>query len=178
MEPTINIHSKKEIVEALQHSIFKMSSLIGSISKEDFNKAQGEKWTIKEEFEHLIMSTEPVAKALSMPRVTFRAFGKLNRTPRNYPPLVQRYHEKLDEAPVVPPSRFSPKGKGTQNNMLNTWDNLPNSFSEKIPNWSDKALDKYLLPHPLLGKLTIREMLFFTNYHIQHHLLSIQRKVA
>ena len=32
-----------------------------------------------------------------------------------------------------------------------------------------KQLDHYLLPHPLLGKITLREMLFFSAYHIQHH---------
>lgn len=30
-------------------------------------------------------------------------------------------------------------------------------------------LDKYILPHPLLGKLTIREMMYFTIYHVEHH---------
>ncbi len=40
----------------------------------------------------------------------------------------------------------------------------------KIPGWSEAALDRYRLPHPLLGKLTVREMLFFTLYHNAHHL--------
>jgi len=31
-------------------------------------------------------------------------------------------------------------------------------------------LDRVMLPHPLLGKLTLREMLFFTIYHVEHHL--------
>ena len=39
----------------------------------------------------------------------------------------------------------------------------------RIDSFSEKDLDNYILPHPLLGKLTIREMLFFTIYHVQHH---------
>ena len=31
-------------------------------------------------------------------------------------------------------------------------------------------LDKYVLPHPLLGKVTLREMLYFTIHHNEHHL--------
>lgn len=41
--------------------------------------------------------------------------------------------------------------------------------------WSDKALDSYLLPHPLLGKMTVREILFFTLYHNLHHVNDVQR---
>jgi hypothetical protein len=37
--------------------------------------------------------------------------------------------------------------------------------------WSEDDLDNHRLPHPLLGKLTVREMLFFTLYHIQHHMI-------
>ena len=43
-------------------------------------------------------------------------------------------------------------------------------YTERLGNWSEKDLDKYKLPHPLLGKLTVREMLFFTIYHNEHHL--------
>jgi hypothetical protein len=40
---------------------------------------------------------------------------------------------------------------------------------EKAANYSESDLDTYILPHPLLGKLTLREMLYFTTYHVQHH---------
>ena len=41
---------------------------------------------------------------------------------------------------------------------------------KRIESWSrEKQLDHFLLPHPLLGKITLREMLFFSAYHIQHH---------
>lgn len=31
-------------------------------------------------------------------------------------------------------------------------------------------------PHPLLGKLTLREMMFFTIYHVQHHEVFDEKK--
>jgi hypothetical protein len=36
--------------------------------------------------------------------------------------------------------------------------------------WSEAELDRYTLPHPLLGDLTMREMLCFTLYHNQRHI--------
>jgi hypothetical protein len=38
--------------------------------------------------------------------------------------------------------------------------------------FSEAQLDEYVLPHPILGKLTIREMLYFTIYHATHHHLA------
>jgi len=47
---------------------------------------------------------------------------------------------------------------------------------KQINNWSEEKLDKCLIPHPLLGKLILREMLFFTNWHTQHHLNTLKEK--
>lgn len=175
MEPTINISTKAEILEALQNSMNKISDTIHAISNEDFIKVPTDKWSIQEELEHLVISTEAVLKALSMPRIALRAFGKLNREPRSYAQLVQRYNEKLQEGAVAT-GRFTPKGAKEKYKLLTEWDNFYHTYEDKLQAWSEKALDKYLLPHPLLGKLTIREMLFFTNHHILHHLQSIEHK--
>ena len=35
--------------------------------------------------------------------------------------------------------------------------------------FSVSDLDTYLLPHPLLGKMTIREISLWTAYHTEHH---------
>jgi hypothetical protein len=43
-----------------------------------------------------------------------------------------------------------------------------------VQRWPEPALDQYRLPHPLLGRLTVREMLAFSVYHHAHHL----RRVA
>ena len=39
----------------------------------------------------------------------------------------------------------------------------------RADSFSEKQLDTFILPHPLLGKLTLREMLYFTIYHAEHH---------
>lgn len=35
--------------------------------------------------------------------------------------------------------------------------------------WTEMNLNCCQLPHPLLGKLTVKEMLFFTLYHYEYH---------
>jgi DNA-directed RNA polymerase subunit L len=38
-----------------------------------------------------------------------------------------------------------------------------------LEKWQEVEFDRYQLPHPILGKLTMREMLFFTIYHTLRH---------
>ncbi|MBK7609450.1 MAG: hypothetical protein IPI18_20745 [Saprospiraceae bacterium] len=35
--------------------------------------------------------------------------------------------------------------------------------------FSEAEIDRYLIPHPLVGKITMREMFYFTVFHAGHH---------
>ena len=48
----------------------------------------------------------------------------------------------------------------------------------KLDKFTEDDLDKYVLPHPLLGKLTLREMLCFTIYHVRHHEEIVKRDLV
>lgn len=43
--------------------------------------------------------------------------------------------------------------------------------------WKEKSLDKKRMPHPLLGKITVREMLYITVFYSRHHLTNIEQKI-
>ena len=42
----------------------------------------------------------------------------------------------------------------------------------------EERLDQYLAPHPLLGKITLRELAYFTIHHSHHHLESIRHMTS
>lgn len=44
--------------------------------------------------------------------------------------------------------------------------------------WAERALDRYRLPRPALGTLTMREMRYFTLYHELHHMQVAARRAA
>ena len=46
---------------------------------------------------------------------------------------------------------------------------LINKLVGQVDGFSEEQLDELILPHPLLGKLTLREMLCFTIYHVENH---------
>jgi hypothetical protein len=44
--------------------------------------------------------------------------------------------------------------------------------------WKEEEPDKYIVGHPLLGKITVRELGYFNIYHTLHHLDSIKKMVG
>ena len=52
------------------------------------------------------------------------------------------------------------------------------ALTRALEAWDDVDLDRCRLPHPLLGKLTVREMMFFTLYHYEHHRAIIARRLG
>ncbi len=43
--------------------------------------------------------------------------------------------------------------------------------------WSEDALDLQAMPHPLIGLLTVREMLLFCVFHERHHLKQVRTRL-
>lgn len=79
---------------------------------------------------------------------------------------------------AVAPASFRSEENKTfdKEDMLKHWNMTLSKFEQRINKWSDKNLDMVLLPHPLLGKMMVRELLFFTHFHTEHHLKSLIKK--
>jgi hypothetical protein len=61
--------------------------------------------------------------------------------------------------------------------VLGRWGRTNARLRQAVEKWNERRLDRVALPHPLLGKLTAREMLFFTLYHNQHHVAAARRRL-
>lgn len=127
------------------------------------------KWSPAQQAEHLVKSVSPVALAFSLPKFMLSLlFGKANRPSRTFDELVARYQARLAAGgraskPFVP---------GVPTNLPHVYDRLEKvvgRLSRRMDRFSEMELDTLLLPHPLMGKLTLREMLYFTAYHADHH---------
>jgi hypothetical protein len=109
--------------------------------------------------------------AMQLPKFVFgMLFGKANRPSKTYDELVAKYRKKLDEGGKAH-GRYLPT-KVSFSNQQKTEIALQksvNSLCKNLGDYSEVQLDHFILPHPLLGKITIREMMYFTIYHSQHH---------
>ena len=88
----------------------------------------------------------------------------------SYESLVRKYDEKLriggraSGAFLPQVVSFSEKEK-----LFGTLRSYLKSIKNSLTNYTEVELDLIILPHPLLGKITIREMLYFTAHHVTHH---------
>lgn len=147
-------------------------------SQDYFARTTNGKWSVGQNLDHLIRSLSPVNQALILPSFMLRIlFGKPNRAGRSYQKLVDRYHQKLSAGGKAT-GRFIPAAISWEqkDKRIRDFNVQINRMIKRIESWSEEQLDQYLLPHPLLGKITLREMLFFSAYHIQHHLNVIERE--
>jgi len=166
------IYTKQEIAFALNEKVNAFNNYILPMSKEQFEVTPGGKWSAGQNLYHLILAIKPLQLAYSLPKFILKTmFGKANRPSKTYDELVAKYKKKLLEggrasAPFVPPAiSFEQKDA-----LIKKYVQHKERLSRKIEKQNEEDLDRYILPHPLLGKLTLREMLFFTVHHNEHHL--------
>lgn len=165
------------ISAALQTNHVAFIACIHKLPAGQWNASHNGKWSPAQQLDHILRSVGPVHMAMGLPKWFLRlAFGKPNRAARSYDALVQRYQEKLATGGRAPKGFVPPAiPKRSVQEMSADLQKLIGSLERRVHSWSDKDLDTVLLPHPLLGKLTIREMLLFTIYHVQHHQRSVER---
>jgi hypothetical protein len=172
--------NKAEIITQLQHNHQQLADYIQSLSIDEFLFRNGHKWSAGQHADHIVRSISPVNMALGLPKIAPRLlFGKANRPSKTYNELVEKYKDKLAKGGAAS-GRFVPKEIGLQEKHL-----LPKAIihythelCNKVEKMSEEELDTYLLPHPLLGKLTFREMLYFTAYHAEHHYGLVKRDLG
>jgi hypothetical protein len=175
--------SKAEILAALSQINSTDFQFWLGFSPADFIEPLEGGWSASDTVRHLEKSTKPVVKALHLPGLVLRAtFGMAPNPSISYSELVARYREALKNGGTA--GRFTPSEQETPEN-LETWQTevIANcraaltDLSSVLDGWTEKKLDQYQLPHPLIGKLTVREMMLFTIYHYRHHQGIIARKV-
>jgi len=162
---------KQTLIKKLTENHQEFIACVSKLSPEEFSASKNDKWTAGQQLEHIYLSVKPVGLAFRLPMFLLKLiWGKSNREGRSYDELIARYHAKLANGskatgPFVPKKVDLPKGQKLKAGLTNEVLNLCAAIEKR----SEEELDQYILPHPILGKLTLREMLYFTIYHVKHH---------
>ena len=162
---------KHTLIKKLTENHQEFIACVDQLSTEEFSVSKNDKWTAGQQLEHIYLSVKPVGLGFRLPKFLLKLiWGKSNREGRSYDALIERYQARLENGgkaagPFVPKKVDQNQGQKLKENLKNEVVKLCLSI-EKI---SEEDLDYYVLPHPLLGKLTLREMLYFTIYHVKHH---------
>lgn len=161
------IDLKKQLTEV--HNAYAVYVL--GLSEEHFYFALPEKWNAGQHLQHILISIIRLSKALDNPKYIIPIEQvEFNRDRMGYDTLVTHYLSFIKKgakatAPFVPEHISIEQRPQLVKNVQNTISDL----CLKLDNYSEDQLDNLTIPHPLLGIITLREMMYFTIQHAIHH---------
>jgi hypothetical protein len=143
-----------------------------------FAPLDSNRWSVAENLQHLYLSTRPVARLLAGPHEVLQQFGKPTHLPRSFEELSADYKQILEQANVKAPTSFSPRSEDVTDREIVTkqFEGAHQGVVEALATWTEEELDAYCIPHPALGLLTVREMVYFTALHSDHHLTLVRER--
>ena len=164
---------KDKIADLLEEKYHTLLNWLEVQDDEKWTQGPENKWTSGQQALHLLQSIKPLNDILSMPRFFFKyIFGTTKRELRTYESIVNRYLEQLEEfkntSGKTPKELKTPTIKDKKY-ILTRLQVESKKLQYKTRRISDKNLDTLVLPHPIMGKMPIREILMWTAYHAEHH---------
>jgi hypothetical protein len=168
------MQTKDEIVAELRTVQNHLAETISTMDSDVFLNATFENWSPADHVKHLLLSVKPLAKAMLMsPEQMSGMFGETDRASMTFMQLVDVYKDRIkgglraeDFSGVTPTGYRLPEGvTDVKAYLTEQWNSANSRLIDSLANWTEEALDHQVLPHPAIGIITLREMLFFTVYH-------------
>jgi hypothetical protein len=164
---------KKEIVDILEAKHQDLFDWLETISDEQWVQGPQDRWTAGQHILHLADSAQLLNKALGYPKFLIKyKFGTSNRPSGDYKEVAKRYEERLAESQEKAAKYNIDLKVPTVNDRKHLKQKLQilnKKLQYKTNKLKDKHLDTLLLPHPLMGRMTLREIIMWTAHHTEHH---------
>lgn len=149
---------------------------------EFFRRPSPEVWAPVDQVRHLTKSIRAVNKGLSLPwPVVLLRFGFGRRPSRTFDVLRADYSAVLSRGARAGAFAPAPIAPGEANEagrarLMSYHATAVDAFANRLARWPRFALDRCRMPHPALGMLTVREMVYFTLLHNVHHVHVAERR--
>ncbi len=168
---------KQDIVDDIKKITDEVISYVETLTYQEVTNSIDGKWSVNGNIEHLTKSIKPLTKALQVPKFLLSyKFGKMNRAFKSYDEVLTKYNTAISAGLTPTRNPFGPENDTTDRNyLLNDYKIQTKKLIKSLNSWDEKKLDIYVLPHPLIGKLSIREMLYFTHLHTNMHFETIKK---
>jgi uncharacterized damage-inducible protein DinB len=180
-------YTKRTLIPALQKVAEHVTETFKALTLDDlFDRPSNNSWSAADHLRHLIKSNRPILKALRAPKLFLRIrFGISRKLSQRFAQIEKRYQQELQRG--LQAGKYAPEFKekpytedeahAERIKIIKTWIKLEKGILAALSSWSESDLDRYRLPHPALGKLTVREMLMCTLYHNLHHTNGVQKRL-
>ncbi len=175
-----NPHSKEEILASLEDVSKKVKDFYTALPPELFFHDRLGGWSPAQNLSHLTFIASLAVPLLYLPRFLFLPFGKQAQQ-RDYTTLQRDYlgsKKPIYIGPLAPASIQPPSnGKDVIQNLAFEWLKVSKNLGNAIQSIPEEDLDDYSLPHPSMGMLSLREMLYVLLIHPIHHTYKVEQKL-
>jgi DinB superfamily len=163
--------NKQTIINLLNENYSSFVNYINQLTPAEYMFSYQLKWTAAHQLQHIILCVKPLVQVFSLDKMVIeKQFGITDRQNLTYEILLSQYLKKLQEGGKAP-VQFLPEIalQNEQQNITESLLQLVKDLCLNIETFTENELDTLLIPHPLLGNLTFREMLYNAIYHVTHH---------
>lgn len=170
--------TRQELTQQFYQQHRELINYITGLSEEDYHYRKPDKWTAEQQLLHIELCLQPLAQALSSKEYLAQKFGTIDRERMDYDKVRSVYVERLSSGGKAP-ERFVPSDTAVNDKILlaNSVDTLAQTICKQLESYSDEELNTLVLPHPLLGMITVREMFYLMTYHATHHQKQVEQNL-
>lgn len=167
--------SGKECGEALCRSHEQFIREADKLPENLFTYTPTGKWSAGQQLAHLAICLEALSKALLLGEGLADKFGTIDRPLLDSTGLVKLYRDQLQGGGKAP-DRFipAPVDFPEKNQWIIRLRAVLENIIRSLARYEEEALDRLVMPHPFLGLLTIREMMYLMIFHAPHHLAQVR----
>ncbi len=171
-----NVYAKPTISAAFGQAKDEIASFFSALALDDFVGHANTEWRGSQTLEHLVKFMETMAQGTAMPREAMRKrWGYPEKPSGSLQDIRERYVQALANG-AQSPEGYYPSAQASmqvadyRRDLLARWHSANDRLVHNLESWTEAELDDYCVLHPLLGKLTVRELLFCALCHNQGHL--------
>ena len=147
----------------------------------DYNYSHlNEKWNCGQQLDHINRTVSVLSKGASAPKFMLKwKFGKSNRPSKTFEGVVHKYSKGIEDG-FKATGKFVPEYVTFSNRQdkVKKLTKMARGIEYKIGKYSEADMDTIILPHPAMGIMTMREIMYFTIHHVEDHLSQMKRNLA
>ena len=168
----------KAILSDTQNAFATLSDLVVKHEDRWAYRPAADRWTFAEHAEHLWLAGLSIASVLKQEASFFQKIPPLSREAKSFDTLKLEYFERIRSgmkafSKQIPPNDFNK----TAAEFQQQWKALLDKTADRLLTfWTVERLLKETVPHPALGIISVRELLFFQEFHIDHHISTLENE--
>ncbi len=169
------MYNKPELIAALETQKLEIPAYLSNIPNAQFFDGSSERWSVGYHVQHITSAVNRVAGGLMNPDALPK---REPATPsRDFTTMHQTYLETLRNTPSETLRQLGSRvtleefenSDEYKTKLISSFVNAIENFNTALEHFDEANLENLGMPHPVMGLLSSREMVFFIVFHNTHH---------